>query len=77
MSWMSHSLSVIPVSGYESRFPLKSRSKRTHKGFITLFMSIQADSYKPLEVYISLVFYGVLTASLCITINSSHITYLL
>ena len=51
LSFMSHSLSVIPVSGYESRFPLTSRSKKTHKGFIHLFLSIQADTDKQLEVF--------------------------
>ena len=51
MSWVSHPLCLIPLSGVESRLPLTSRSKRTHKGSLTVFLSIQADTNKQLEVF--------------------------
>lgn len=49
---MFHPLHLVPIAGEESQFTLTSRSKKTHKGFIDLFMSIQADTNKQLEVFL-------------------------
>ena len=50
LSWTSHPVHHVPIAGGKSKFILTSRSKRTHKGFIYLFLSIQADTDKQLEV---------------------------
>lgn len=50
MSWMSQQLCQIPISGEESSYTLTSRSKKTQKGTLTLFLRIQADTDKQLEV---------------------------
>ena len=47
---MSQQVCQVSVSGEESSYTLTSRSKRTHKGSLTLFLRIQADTDKQQEV---------------------------
>ena len=48
---MFHPLLLVPIAGAELKVTLMSRGKKPLNGFITLFLSIQADTDdKPLEV---------------------------
>ena len=52
LGWMFHPLLLVPIAGAELKVTLMSRGKKPLNGFITLFLSIQADTDdKPLEVY--------------------------
>ena len=51
LGWMFHPLLLVPIAGAELKVTLMSQSKKPRNGFITLFLSIQADTEeKSLEV---------------------------
>ena len=51
LGWMFHPLLLVPIAGAELKFTLMSRGKKPRNGFITLFLSIQANTEEiPLEV---------------------------
>lgn len=48
---MFQPLLLVPIAGAEMKLTLMSRGKKPLNGFITLFLSIQADTeQKPMEV---------------------------
>ena len=52
---MFHPLLLVPIAGAELKVTLMSRGKKPRNGFITLFLSIQADTEEiPLEVLIAM-----------------------
>ncbi len=43
LGWMFHPLILVPIAGTELKITLMSKGKKPLNGFITLFLSIQAD----------------------------------